>query len=255
MKSTLWIINTILAAFSFAAILFYSYWLKWLGGFDQIGEKNEVIVISAVASSSLAPLAFAVLFFKIWQANREANKSIPSKYPEIASLRLQTKAVIIDGLLFSPLLLIRPFYYPKTATIMLVILSLRLLPMLYNVIFDCTTGATLGKKRLNIRTMRVDGQKLSFWSALIRALPTNISTLLVIGLLIHFRGDLQWIIEDWTDFQGLEYGLSQNLPLFEIFLNTAYVLSALNILVLALNPRRRSLSDILSGAVVRINAP
>jgi len=251
MRKHKWLIISILSLIWFAFVIFYFCWLKWYGGLDTLAGQNEAVLVSGVATSSLIPLAIAIVCFRIWQEVRNQDQGIPLPFPEIASLRNQFRAGVLDGLIFTPLVLIRFFYFPKSAALFLILYSLRFLLPLYTFVFDCTTGATIGKKLMKIRTRHASGGRLPLHLAFLRMLPAVLAPICILCLLLGNFEELQAAIDGWPQYDGLEYALGEDLPLYVFFFNAVYVMAFMNIVVLALNPKRRALNDIISRAVVQ----
>lgn len=90
--------------------------------------------------------------------------------------------------------------------------------------------ATLGKRLVGLRVTTVTGEQLSFTRALLRA----------VAMLIPFEVNHFVILQ-----------LAPTSTVFSLGLVLVYVLIGLYLTVIVLDPRRRSVHDLISGSVVK----
>jgi uncharacterized RDD family membrane protein YckC len=159
---------------------------------------------------------------------------------------------LLDGLIFIPLALAAMFfdslhlYYYYNA-----FLGTELVIMAYCIYLPVRYGATPGKRIMGLTILKMDGSAITYRESFLKYLP-----LLCFGLLDFFIQSWSIAMADATVFDSLdlvsqlEYLESFNpIPswILEVLIIGYYVSS---IIMILLNPKKRSMSDYLAGTVV-----
>lgn len=161
-------------------------------------------------------------------------------------------AALLDGLIFIPLALVALFfdslhlYYYYNAFV-----ATEVVIMVYCIYLPVRLGATPGKRILGLTILKTDGSGITYRESFLKYLP-----LLILALLDFYVQSSSIALADATVFDSM--GLLEQLEYLESFnpipewalevVILGYYFTAM--LLVLLNPRKRSLSDLLAGTVV-----
>ncbi|MBF6642178.1 RDD family protein [Flavobacterium sp. J49] len=161
-------------------------------------------------------------------------------------------AGLLDGLIFIPLALVALFfdslhlYYYYNAFVFTEIVI-----MAYCIYLPVRYGATPGKRIMGLTILKTDGSAITYRESFLKYLP-----LLILALLDFYIQSSSIALADATVFDSM--GLVEQLEYLESFnpipewtleiVILGYYFTSM--LLVLLNPRKRSLSDLLAGTVV-----
>ncbi|MEK8180763.1 RDD family protein [Flavobacterium buctense] len=161
-------------------------------------------------------------------------------------------AALLDGLIFIPLALVALFfdslhlYYYYNAFV-----ATEVVIMAYCIYLPVRFGATPGKRIMGLTILKKDGSAITYRESFLKYLP-----LLILALLDFYVQSSSIALADPTVFDSM--GLVEQLEYLESFnpipewalevVILGYYFTSM--LLVLLNPRKRSLSDLLAGTVV-----
>ena len=161
-------------------------------------------------------------------------------------------AGLLDGLIFIPLALVALYfdslhlYYYYNA-----FLATEVVIMAYCIYLPVRYGATPGKRIMGLTILKTDGSAITYRESFLKYLP-----LLILALLDFYVQSSSIALADATVFDSMSFGeqleyLESFNPIPEWALEVVilgYYFTSM--LLVSLNPRKRSLSDLLAGTVV-----
>ena len=171
-----------------------------------------------------------------------------------ANFGARFSAVLLDGLILSPIILItlilnnkdlHNYYYTTTASNLIMLFYYIYLPKKY--------GATPGKLLLNLKILKIDGTSIGYEDAFLRYLPTLVLTVLSIAsnLIAVNKADITiFNNSSWTEQSAYFNSLNPTMFYSQIVLTNLYLFT--NLIIFQTNPRKRSISD-FSGDTVVVN--
>jgi uncharacterized RDD family membrane protein YckC len=173
-------------------------------------------------------------------------------YSLYAHLGTRIAAGIIDGLIVMPLALVAIFldslhlYYYYNA-----FLATAVVIMAYCIYLPVRYGATPGKRLLGLTILKTDGSAIKYRESFLKYLP-----LLILTLLDFYIQSSAIALAEATVFDTMSLGeqlayLASFNPIAEWTLEVVILgYYAAAMLMVLLNPRKRSVSDYLAGTVV-----
>jgi uncharacterized RDD family membrane protein YckC len=166
-------------------------------------------------------------------------------------------AGLIDGLIFSPVIVANGLLYRQSKP--LALLFTVLLPLLgwaYTLFFHARWGQTLGKKAVNIRILKVSGEPISWREAFLRSsVDIVLNTVYTLGMLFALSHFPESAFAPLARTQWSKH-LAQFSPVWLGWVNILRDIWFWSELVtLFFNEKKRALHDFLAGTVVVQNQP
>lgn len=164
-------------------------------------------------------------------------------YPRPAGFWIRVGATLIDGLVFSPILVLALLNMFLIKSIFLMLL-IWIPGLIYKPFMESFYGATLGKMVCGIRVIDGRGEKLSLSVAYIRFIPFILTS--ITGLVMSF------IVFSSPDFQNASNvreiaRLYQGNPL-RLIDRIMYYIGLIECVVAAFTYRKRALHDMIAGS-------
>lgn len=165
----------------------------------------------------------------------------------VACSRSRCRAVILDGLLLSPLYFIHRYIndseYSQGIVFLYTLFSWQT-DWLYSTILHANFGQTVGKKLIGIRVVRYsDGSSIGWKSAIIRDLPVIIFVFFSSSIWIV------WNVAYWMDWD--DELISQQFVWILKYVNYVNICwLVLELLTMLFHPERRAVHDLIAGTIV-----